>query len=549
MNKVISAIFIVFMLFFGVRTGLAGNGGEIRNPVLRGFNPDPCIVRTGEDYYIVTSSFEWFPGIPVYHSKDLVHWERIGHVLTRKSQLDLTGIADGDGVYAPSVTYHNGLYYVIYTVVQGGVNWALKGYPNYIVTAKRPEGPWSEPVLVDALGFDPFLFIDDDGRAYVLVRIFDHRKGKSLSPGIGMHELDLKTLQPVGEPKFIYSGWAKSSAEGPKMLKKEGMYYLFTAEGGTGYGHYQAVARSKNIWGPYERAPRIFYSSREDSTAVIQKAGHGTLFTTPEGEWYTTHLGSRPLVPFGPCPLGRETCLQKVFWNESGWPELEGGGTVPSETVKVPGSPVRHREKEERDAFDSPVLGNRYQFLREPASPDWIYPDKKEGVLRMRGRRALGGFYGQSVIAQRMDSYRQRAETKVMFDPVNYRQSAGLCCFYNTTHFYALGLTYEEERGTVLELTGADGGYREFLEKRIPVSAENGVFMRLETDGYSLRFFYSLDGKQWHAVGGPLDFGKLSDDYTGGYTGAMAGLFVQDLMYENKWASFDYFDKIDLAAE
>ncbi len=524
--------------------------GEIQNPILSGFNPDPCIVRVEDDYYIVTSSFEWFPGIPVYHSKDLVNWEQIGHVLTRKSQLDLTGIADGDGVYAPSITYHDGLYYVSYTVVQGGVNWALKGYPNYIVTAKNPAGPWSEPVLVNALGFDPSLFIDEDGRAYMLVRIFDHRAGKSMSPGIGLHELDLKTLKPIGKPKFIYSGWAKSSAEGPKMLKKDGMYYLFTAEGGTGYGHYEAVARAKNIWGPYERAPQIFYSSRQDSSAYIQKAGHGTLFTTPQGEWYTTHLGSRPLVPYGPCPLGRETFIQKVLWNEQGWPELENGDILPSEKVKAPdSSAVPVPKKEIKDLFLTRELGNHYQFLREPASPDWIYVDKKQGTLQMRGRRALGGLYGQSVIAQRITSYHQQIETKVIFHPEDYRQSAGLCCFYNTTHFYALGLTYDEKEGTVLELTGADGGYREFLEKRIPVSCENGLFMRLEIDGYFIRFFYSVDRKIWHPVGESLDFTKLSDDYTGGYTGAMAALFVQDLMYENKWAAFDYFDKMDLKTE
>ena len=202
-----------------------------------------------------------------------------------------------------------------------------------------------------------------------------------------------------------------------------------------------------------------------------------------------------------------------------------------------------------KDLFLTRELGNHYQFLREPASPDWIYVDKKQGTLQMRGRRALGGLYGQSVIAQRITSYHQQIETKVIFHPEDYRQSAGLCCFYNTTHFYALGLTYDEKEGTVLELTGADGGYREFLEKRIPVSCENGLFMRLEIDGYFIRFFYSVDRKIWHPVGESLDFTKLSDDYTGGYTGAMAALFVQDLMYENKWAAFDYFDKMDLKTE
>ena len=298
------------------------------NPIIPGFHPDPCIVRVQGDYYIVTSTFEWFPGIPIYHSTDLEHWEQIGNVLTRKSQLDLTGIPDAEGIYAPSITWHDGLFYVTYTIVYPGLQWSSKGYPNYIVTATNPAGPWSEPTYINSLGFDPSLFIDEDGKGYIVVRIFDHRKGHPSSPGIGIHELDMKTLKPVGQPRFIYSGWGKQSAEGPKLLKKDGYYYLFTAEGGTGYGHYEAVARSRNIYGPYERAPHIFYTAKDNPGWPVQKAGHGTMFSTPGGEWYTTHLASRPLTKQGYCPLGRETYLQKVEWKD-GWPQLAGGGTLP----------------------------------------------------------------------------------------------------------------------------------------------------------------------------------------------------------------------------
>lgn len=535
---------ILFLLLVLLQPIGAVQKEYIQNPILPGFNPDPCIVRAGTDYYIVTSTFEWFPGLPVYHSKDLVNWEQIGHVLTRKSQLDLTGIADADGVYAPSITYHDGLFYVTYTIVQGGITWPLKGYPNYIVTAKDPRGPWSEPVYINSLGFDPTLFIDDDGKAYVLVRIFDHRKGQPSSPGIGMHEVDLKTLKPVGEPKFIYSGWGQRSAEGPKMLKKDGFYYLFTAEGGTGYGHYEAVARSKNIEGPYERAPKKFYTSANDSNAVIQKAGHGTLVSTPAGEWYTTHLGSRPLVPNGNCPLGRETFLQKVVWNADGWPELSGGSEVPSVEVEAPALPVFPvKKKQTRDDFNSSVLDVRYQSLREPVESDWLRLDRKKGFLSMRGRRALGGFYGQSLLAQRITSCHQQIETCVEFTPTNYRHAAGLSCFYNTKHFYSLGLTFDEKEGFVLELTGADKNYMELTEKRVPLYTNVGkVYMRMTLDGYSLQYYYSLDGKEWLKIGAVLDFGKISDEYAEGYTGAMAALFVQDLMYEDRWADFDYFE-------
>ena len=172
----------------------------------------------------MNSTFEWFPGIPIFHSKNLVDWQQIGNVLTRKSQLDLTGIPDSEGVYAPSITWYRGLFYVTYTVVHPGLQWSSKGYPNYIVTAENPAGPWSDPVYINSLGFDPSLFIDDDGRGYVVVRIFDYRKGREMSPGIGIHEIDMETLKPKGAPRFIYSGWGKRSAEGPKILKKDGYY-------------------------------------------------------------------------------------------------------------------------------------------------------------------------------------------------------------------------------------------------------------------------------------------------------------------------------------
>lgn len=537
--RILHSLFI--LLFFIHVNALMGQSSPekcsyIQNPILPGFHPDPCITTNGEDFYIVTSTFEWFPGLPVYHSKDLINWQQIGHVLTRKSQLDLTGIADGDGVYAPSITYHRGTYYVMYTVVQSGITWSLKGYPNYIVTAKYPEGAWSEPTLINALGFDPSLFIDDNGKAYVLVRIFDHRKGKPSSPGIGIHELDLKALQPIGGPKFVYSGWNKSSAEGPKMIKKEDWYYLFTAEGGTGYGHYEAVARSKNVWEPYERDSKLFYTSKETPDAAIQKAGHGTLVRTSTGEWYTTHLRSRPLSSLGNCncPLGRETFLQKVVWNVEGWPEIESEVTTPQMRVQAPCLPEHvFAKRSDKDEFDGVKIDCQYQFLREPPLKDWLRLDRKKGWLSLRGRRAIGGLYGQSLIAKRITSLNQQIEACVEFSPENYRQSAGLCCYYNTTHFYSLGLTYDEIQGFVLELTGADKQYVEYLKNRIPIGKMNKVFMRANIRGTSLQYYYSLDNKHWRKIGAELDFGKLSDDYADGYTGAMAALFAQDLMYEN----------------
>lgn len=535
-------IIIISILLFLLPT-LKGQE-TIQNPIIPGFNPDPCIVRVENDYYIVTSTFEWFPGIPIYHSKDLQNWTQLGHVLTRKSQLDLTGTSDSNGIFAPSITYYNGRYYVMYTIVREGVNWPMKGYPNYIVTATSPQGPWSEPVLINSLGFDPSLFIDGE-KAYVLIRLFDHRKKKISSPGIGIHEFDLKTLQPIGEPRFIYSGWNKRSAEGPKMIKKGNYYYLFTAEGGTGYGHYEAIARSKSVYGPYERAPKLFYSSKDNPKLAVQKAGHGTIFDTPEGEWFTTHLGSRPVTERGNCTLGRETFIQKVEWTADGWPQLYNGKIEPEITVMAPNG-IKAKKQENltvKDNFDSNVLNVRYQLLREPEKEDWLSLSRNKGYLSLRGRHILGTLYDQSFVAQRVTSHNQEFETCLEFSPANFRHSAGIACYYDSKHYYALGLTYDEDlQSTVLELTEVDKQYKELLDKKIIIPYNNQkVYMRVVIEGYKLQFYYSLDHKQWHQAGSDYDFSKISDDYAGGFTGAMVGLFCQDLIYSNLWAKFDYF--------
>ena len=536
MKKIILIASILFLLLPIVK------GQEtILNPVIPGFNPDPCIVRVGSDYYIVTSTFEWFPGIPIYHSKDLQNWTQLGHVLTRKSQLDLTGTSDSNGIFAPSITYHNGMYYVMYTVVREGINWPTKGYPNDIGTATNPQGPWSEPVLINGLGFDPSLFIDGE-KAYILVRLFDHRKGKSSSPGIGIHEIDLKTLQPTGEPRFIYSGWNKQSAEGSKMIKKGDYYYLFTAEGGTGYGHYEAVARSRSVWGPYERAPEIFYSSKDNPKLPIQKAGHRTIFDTPEGEWYTTHLGSRPFTERGNCTLGRETFIQKVEWTADGWPQLYKDKTEPKTTVIAPkGLKVKKQDNSViMDNFNRDALNVRYQLLREPASEGWLSLSRNEGYLSLRGRHILGTLYDQSFVAQRVTSHNQEFETCLEFSPTNFRHSAGIACYYDSKHYYALGLTYDEDlKSTVLELTEVDKQYKELLDKKISIPNNQKVYMKVVIDGYKLQFYYSLDHKQWNQAGSDCDFGKISDDYAGGFTGAITDYLLFSFSCTTKY-SFDF---------
>lgn len=540
----IQQIIILLVVITSLQISNAQQSGIITNPVIPGFNPDPCIVRVNNDYYIVTSTFEWFPGLPIYHSRDLVNWKQIGHALTRETQLKMTGINDSDGIFAASITYHKGLFYLMYTIVQDGINWSLKGYPNYLVTAKDPAGPWSEPHHINNLGFDPSLFIDNDGKAYVLYRDMDHRIGKPASPGIGMHEFDLKTFKPIGTPKLIYSGWKPHEAEGPKMLKKGQYYYLFTADGGTGLGHLQAVARSKSIWGEYERAPTPVYTASQDPSWSVQRTGHGTLFNTPTGEWYTTHLATRPLVPQGKTLLGRESFIQKIKWASNGWPVLANGTLKPDLKVPAPDSTsvLKPAPNFLVDEFSGPKPNIRYQYLREPYNESWLSLNRRKGYLSLKGRNALGSRFEESLIAQRITSYNEQYETAVRFSPISFKQEAGITCYYNTKHYYALGFTFDEKKGKIIKLIKTDNQYEEIAE--VPMNSKTTeVFLRVRVNKDKLLFYFSIDKKIWIAIGGEQDFYNLSDERAQGFTGPMVGLYNQDLLYGKEWADFDYFSK------
>src|ERR1039457_2541956 len=234
----------------------------VQNPILRGFNPDPSIVRVGDDYYFATSTFEWFPGVQIHHSRDLVHWRLLTRPLNRPSQLNMLGDPDSCGVWAPCLTYADGLFWLIYTDVKrygrttvGGASGAsLRDFHNYLVTCPTIDGEWSDPVYVNSSGFDPSLFHDDDGRKYFLNMLWDHRPGKNHFAGIVLQEYSVKERKLIGERQMIFKGTPLGLTEGPHLYKRNGWYYLLTAEGGTGWGHAVTLARSRKITGPYDRS-------------------------------------------------------------------------------------------------------------------------------------------------------------------------------------------------------------------------------------------------------------------------------------------------------
>lgn len=516
----------------------------ISNPVIRGFNPDPSIVRVKDDYYIVTSTFEWFPGVPIYHSRDLAHWRLIGHVLTRKSQLDLLGVPDSGGIWAPSLSFRNGIYYLVYTVVKTW-NGPFKDVHNYLVTSKDIGGPWSEPVFLNSSGFDPSLFHDDDGRKWLVNIQWDYRTGKSRFAGILLQEYDPVKNSLIGHVRNILK--KEVLIEGPNIYKRGAYYYLMVAEGGTSWNHSISMARAKSIGGPYELDPLpVFLTSREKPELVLQKSGHGELVETQSGDWYLAHLCSRPILPQGRCILGRETAIQKCVWTEDGWIRLASGKTHPEEKVRPPADLKLHpfKTEPERDDFDSRKLSSAWQTLRSPADDSWLSLDARPGWLRLKGRESIHSIFEQSLVARRLTSLDCSVETCVEFLPDNFTQSAGLIIWYNTLKHYFLRISHDELQGTILGIAMTDNGrYDEFIGNDVLIGDFKRVFMKAIINHASLQFYFSYDGNGWKEIGPVLDASILSDDYGPRiqFTGTFAGVCAQDLGGTGKVADFDYF--------
>ncbi|MGG6314154.1 glycoside hydrolase family 43 protein [Paenibacillus macerans] len=516
----------------------------IANPILRGFNPDPSILRVGDDYYIATSTFEWFPGVQIHHSRDLVHWKLIGHPLTRTSQLDMLGNPGSCGIWAPCLTYDDGMFYLIYTDVKSR-HGAFKDTPNYLVTAADIRGPWSEPVYLNSSGFDPSLFHDDDGRKWLVNMLWDHRKGRNRFAGIVLQEYDPQRKQLVGPIKNIFKGTELRLTEGPHLYKRNGYYYLLTAEGGTYYDHAVTMARSKAIDGPYEVDPTnpILTSSGKPHLA-LQKAGHASLVETQTGEWYMVHLTGRPVKEIY-CTLGRETAVQRGVWTEDGWFRLASGGNEPQVSVPAPDLPPHPFEPEpERDDFGQEKLDLHWSTLRVPATEDWLTLRGRPGYLRLYGRESLNSLHRQSLVARRQQSFHCLAETAVEFEPDTFQQMAGLIVFYDSQDYVYLRISRDEAKGKSLNLIHTKAGaYDELLEEDISIEGTARCGLRVRIERELARFYYSADGSDWLPIGGAVDVSHLSDDPAEKvrFTGTFLGLCVQDLGGTRKSADFDYF--------
>ena len=510
----------------------------IQNPILKGFNPDPSICRVGEDYYLATSTFEWFPGVQVHHSKDLVNWKLHSHILDEKRLLDLRGVPSSGGVWAPALSFFDGLFYLCFTVVHQH-EAATKDSLNYLITSPKIDGPWSDPVFINSSGFDPSIFHEEDGKKYWLNMIWDHRPNCHPFYGIVLQEYSplLKTL--VGNRKIIFRGSKLGLTEGPHLLKRNGYYYLLTAEGGTEYEHAVTLARSRDLNGPYELHPQNpILTSFEKPDLSLQKAGHASLVETHTGEWYMPHLCGRPLPGSKRCNLGRETSIQKVEWSEDDWLYLADGDNEPKEIVPAPAIATHTFPKlPDRLPFDS----LHYATPRGPSCS----VIREADCLTLKGNESLESNFEQAMLARRLTEQNATAVTKISFKPQNFQQMAGMAAYYNTYLFHYLYLSYDEEVGLCLQIHSCDDGksYFPLGSEVIPVSKDE-LFLRAIFAGKDLQFYFSEDGENFTEAGPRLDASILSDDYGShwGFTGTFIALACQDMTGAGLPANFSFLE-------
>ncbi len=532
----------------------------IRNPILSGFNPDPSIVRVGEDYYIATSTFEWFPGVQIHHSRDLVHWRLLTRPLNRPSQLNMLGNPDSCGIWAPCLSYADGLFWLIYTdvkrygrtTVSAASGASLRDFHNYLVTSPSIHGDWSDPVHLNSSGFDPSLFHDEDGHKYLLNMLWDHRPGNNRFAGIVLQEYSAAEQKLVGKPINIFKGTSLGFTEAPHLYRRDGWYYLLTAEGGTGWGHAITMARSRKITGPYELHPdKHILTARHRPDVELQRAGHADLVETQNRETYMVYLCGRPLPNRGRCTLGRETAIQKMVWGKDGWLHTLDRSGLPTIETPAPGlSEYLFPPQPTREDFGSPKLPIDFQWLRTPWPEEIFSLTARPGFLRLYGRETLGSLFRQSLVARRQQSHCFSAATVIEFEPEHFQQSAGLVCYYNSSKFHYLHLFHDETHGKCLRVMSCvpDSTQTDVFTTPVVITAGHPVHLRVEVDYERLLFAYRVEGvdEDWQWLSQQFDASILSDEATApgqaNFTGAFVGMACQDMGGTSATADFDFFE-------
>ncbi|MEY4982162.1 MAG: hypothetical protein RIR62_428 [Pseudomonadota bacterium] len=521
-----------------------------QNPILPGFNPDPSFCRVGGDYYIATSTFEWYPGVQIHHSTDLVNWRLVARPLNRAALLDMRGNPDSCGVWAPCLSHADGKFWLVYTDVKR-FDGDFKDAHNYITTCATVDGDWSDPIYVNSSGFDPSLFHDDDGRKWFVNMRWNHRAaGSGLNPANDRFDgIELQEWHPerglTGPVHTIFTGTDRGLTEAPHLFKRGGFYYLTTAEGGTGYDHAVTMARSRAITGPYETHPqKHLISTRGAPDHPLQRTGHGQYVEAPDGRIFHTFLCGRPIAG-GFCPLGRETGLAECEWQDDGWLYLKGGGMLPPlelplTAARLPDLPVRHRFTDRLPA--------EFQWLRTP-HPERLFTLTGQ-ALRMTGRESLGSWFEQALVARRQEHHHYDAATVLDCEAPNWQRAAGLVTYYNRHKFHAALVTHEPALGRCLTLVSCLGHWpSEQLTFHGHHPLPDGpVRLEVRVRGARQQFLAGAEGGALQLVGPELDATLISDEGGRGehasFTGAFVGMVAHDLTGQGWTADFHGFDYI-----
>lgn len=486
-----------------------------KNPIRRGFFPDPSIVRVGNDYYMVNSTFVYFPCIPISHSKDLINWEIIGHAITDPDACELEGLSGGRGYWAPDISYYEGRFYICATYRNNDGEKIVR--KQMVTSSEKPEGPYDKPVFINVDGIDPSIFNDDDGKRYML-----------LNRGASIFELSKDGKKQISETSLLYYGDNKRASEGPHMLKKDGYYYLFQAEGGTGEHHMISVSRSRELFGLYEPCPyNPIMTYKELYNPAIRRCGHGKPVMTPDGKWYIVYLCGR-LLDEKYTVLGRETCLDELVWNKDGWPVINRGKGA-SALAKAP--LPEYKFKKDDGSFGIDKISPLWYTLR--GRNDGLISISNRKLTLKGGKDGLDSAFCESVLLRRQESFDFEAETTANLS-LSEGGSAGLTCYYDENSFFTFAITLKDGRKYIEVSEKIGDKYTLSCQKE--TTGDTFTF-KVITKGLKRSLY--LNGEEIYIIN---DSSYLSDEGVElgkRFTGAMTGVFA---IGENTSAEFLSFD-------
>ena len=528
---------------------------KIINPAIPGFNPDPVICKAGDDYYVATSTFEFYPAVQIYHSKDLVNWKIVDRPIKRISQLDLRGIEPGGGIQAPDLTYKDGKFYLVYTAV-------FNPTPKcFFITTDKIGGEWSEPKYINSSGIDQSFFHEGE-KTYVLTNetvnqkdywgVFEGNDNR-LFQGINIQEYDLENGELIGEPVNIFKGTTLDITEAPHIYKKHGFYYLITAEGGTGYDHAVTVCRSENLYGPYEldpKGPILTAAHRPD--LYLQKSGHASIVEDESGNVWLSALATRPTKQGerNGSPFGRESIILRYKWTDDKWLENYYGENVPQTEVDVPWEAKAPQKNDETFIFsefkDIKNLPLELWTVRQPITNEWAKITNKG--LTLKGRNSITSLYDQSSIHRIWQSKEFEFETEFEFNPIHYKQKAGIIQKYSEYDQIVFSVTRKYTGEKMLELCKIVAKEQKFIEEIIIPEEIETFGMRSIVKDENIYFEYKLGDGEWQKVKTSIGIEMLFEQNVSswGYTGAVVGIFTADeyrLREEATFKNFIYKEK------